>query len=437
MLTDFKRPSFEEVKNGVDADLRRVFGDGVNLSPDSVLGQLSGIFCYRMNDLFQQVELAYNNAFPHTASGRALDRFADLTGVVRQGSSRLDVALYVWIQGGELPSLGDVLTSNGTQFTVVDVEPGSISDAEMVAFGYPFERSAIEVDNVSIVLGSDGNGLTDGASDLRDAGVDWEVSNGLITAWGTTRQRLNISYIRSASKFSYHRVTVTGDRHVGAGSQWTVPVGWGEKVSVRQPFESSGGAGAEPDESYRARILLPRSTSGLGTVDTMQNYMAGIPGVTFCSVEENATGEAREDGMPPNSVRFIISGSASDDDIVKGIMYCKPAGIGTFGKHVHLGISWDIASGSNNTLTVTVESWMPDAVPSDYPTREMIERNVRTQIAGITRGQDVSPFRIAAHVTQTFPAINVCNVQINGRSDVLQQDSSLTFVVNTITINLP
>lgn len=75
---------------------RTVFGNGIDVSPDSPDGQIIGIVADRLADLWQADQATYNAAFPDTATAVSLDRVLAMTGVVRGGAvaSRVAVTLY-------------------------------------------------------------------------------------------------------------------------------------------------------------------------------------------------------------------------------------------------------------------------------------------------------------------------------------------------------
>lgn len=91
--TGFVAKPAADIRAELEAQFRTTFGNGIDLTPDSVFAQLIGIFSDRLADLWQAGQVLYTNAFPDGASGVALDQICALTGVSRLPATRTEVAV--------------------------------------------------------------------------------------------------------------------------------------------------------------------------------------------------------------------------------------------------------------------------------------------------------------------------------------------------------
>ena len=111
----------EEIVAELTASLRAVFGNNLNTSTESIMGQLVDIVAeFRAFD--QQVLLQVYRAFdPNSALGVALDRLANLTGSARKGAlfSEVDGLLEFSAAGSAVD--GDLINNddNSTQWQVI------------------------------------------------------------------------------------------------------------------------------------------------------------------------------------------------------------------------------------------------------------------------------------------------------------------------------
>lgn len=74
----FKAASYREIREALQEDFKRVFGEGINLDPSTPDGQLLDIFAYAYNALAQNIQGIVTNLNPATASGVFLDYLANL-----------------------------------------------------------------------------------------------------------------------------------------------------------------------------------------------------------------------------------------------------------------------------------------------------------------------------------------------------------------------
>jgi uncharacterized phage protein gp47/JayE len=111
----------QEIIEELTAKLRATFGNNLNTSTESIMGQLVNIVS-EFRALDQQVLLAVWRSFdPNSAIGVALDRLAALTGSVREGSTVSVVDGILTFSGAGTVNDGDLINNddNETQWEAV------------------------------------------------------------------------------------------------------------------------------------------------------------------------------------------------------------------------------------------------------------------------------------------------------------------------------
>lgn len=176
--TGFVTQSFETTKANLETSLRAVFGAAINLVPQSVFGQLVGIFSDRLTDLWQLGLALYNASFREGAAGVALDNIGALTGTTRKAAFPSEVLMSITgtpatavAAGGfraSIPGVGTVfentdailIPGGGTQtnvrFTAIETGPkpapaGTVTTIDTPTAGITSVTNPLDED----VLGAD------------------------------------------------------------------------------------------------------------------------------------------------------------------------------------------------------------------------------------------------------------------------------------------
>jgi uncharacterized phage protein gp47/JayE len=115
-----------DIKSEIEDALRASFGAQINLLPESVFGQLVGLFSERESLIWELMEDIYNSQYPANASGASLDKVLDLVGLLRLN------ALPSRIVGQALFGTASTVIPAGTQFSVLgDSEKVFSTDTEV------------------------------------------------------------------------------------------------------------------------------------------------------------------------------------------------------------------------------------------------------------------------------------------------------------------
>lgn len=79
----FRAKQQQEIIAEIQASLQAAFGQSINLLPESVFGQIVGIFSERETLVWQLAEAVYNSQYPESAEGSSVDNILALNGLRR------------------------------------------------------------------------------------------------------------------------------------------------------------------------------------------------------------------------------------------------------------------------------------------------------------------------------------------------------------------
>lgn len=117
--TGFNRQRLADILENLNAKLKSEFGENFNTSPESAVGQLTGIFAEALSNLWEIAETDYNAFNPSAATNVTLQNLVQLNSitVLRKSPSLVDLELTgtpaTLIPAGSLTSVVDT----GVQFT--------------------------------------------------------------------------------------------------------------------------------------------------------------------------------------------------------------------------------------------------------------------------------------------------------------------------------
>lgn len=188
-------PAYPDILANLIAAFTAIYGQTVYLGPDSADYQLLSIFSLKIADVFQAIQLIYNDRSPATAIGSGLDGIVKLNGLVRLAATYStalvtitgtsgsvitngvvrDISGFLWSLPGwvTIPSGGTVnVTAISQQAGNITAQPGdlqfiqnpqagwiSVTNGAAATAGLPFEpdsqlraRQAISVQLPSLTL---------------------------------------------------------------------------------------------------------------------------------------------------------------------------------------------------------------------------------------------------------------------------------------------
>lgn len=114
-ITDsgFVAKRLADIKAEIEAELKSLFGPGINLSAQSPLGQWVGVMADRFASLWELAEETYNSQYPETSFGTSLDDVCSIVGVERLEATYSTVTVRVYGANGTPVPAGFTVSVSG------------------------------------------------------------------------------------------------------------------------------------------------------------------------------------------------------------------------------------------------------------------------------------------------------------------------------------
>lgn len=388
--TGFNIPTLEEIQTSIEASLRADISPAIDVSPETPLGQLVGIFSSKVRENWEALLEAYNSNFPGSASGRSLAELSKLTATTRRAATYTEVEC------------------------TVNVDPGTYAIGTLIAHvaASPDSRFA----NTEAVTNGTAGALT-------VTGVNFAAqSTGRVVANANT-------------------LTVIAEAVTG----WNF---------ILNPLDGSTGSPIESDPALRARRLLEVRTQSGSAIDTIRASVLAIVGIEAVAIYENQENIAIGGLPPHSFEAVVYDGTptgtlVSDTAIGQVIWNKKPAGAKSHGAIT--ATATDTLGGSRSikfsrpdaieihcTLNVGVSRSLFDFVDGKADLRTAI---VEYATEFFKLGEDIVIAELIAE-TMRFPAVTNVNITL-GRAAGTQLAADLAifereipeFDTSRITVN--
>lgn len=122
----FNRKRLADIKAELEASYKLIFGDNIDVTPQSVFGQIIGIHSEREADLWEQSEFVYNAFYPSTAQGTSLSSLVTLNGITRQEATKSTVTIACGGTNGTIIPAGSIVSTSDTKEQFVSLVSGTI-----------------------------------------------------------------------------------------------------------------------------------------------------------------------------------------------------------------------------------------------------------------------------------------------------------------------
>lgn len=360
-------------------DICKRFKDEVGVdpseNPQSVMNVLFTIFADAPAELWEAYAAAYQQLFPNTACGVALDNVMQVGGVSRIGQAKTKYFISCTGQEGTVIPVGALIQSSSRpQRTFQAVSASIISSAnwrklairpiESIAGTFTFDfgvsRNATSgevgtyAESSSVTKKMTVSSYDDAYSQMLAAvqSFDALVKFGIAVSDETDDQgehSIVLTASGAADSFSatlckYITVTeVTSNIQFesaeygsyvladGVITQIVTTVdGWTACTNDIAPIKGRlTQTDAEARTSYTNRV----ASRGTGTVASIVSLLySDVDGVTFAAGYENYNDTTDAAGRPPHSIEIVVQGG-SDEDVANIIWKNKAGGIRAYGKH--------------------------------------------------------------------------------------------------------
>ena len=366
----FELKRLEEIKEGIESDLRSALGNGINLGSTELLGQQVGILAERfarVHELAQDVYFAFS---PNSANGKSLDDVAAITNVFRLPGLPSTASVIAYGAQGTLIPAGSQVSVEGNPDAIFEttsdyVIGAGVDEVQEITFNtvpdagdftlvydgeetvaIPFTAVALDVQNAlnnlnalqnTSVSGDFTNGfevsfggqdgqkpqpsLTVGSNTLKTAGIDVVIQIAETTPGVLPNVTMQVQAIEDGPTQAFANTLTVIETPVA---------GW---EAVTNPLDAKLGRNIETDAEFRLRRSLSLANPGTATVEAIRSRLLQLVDVKAAVVYENITMLPDGAGRPPKSFEAIVLGG-DNQEIADLIWQVKPAGIETYGSEL-------------------------------------------------------------------------------------------------------
>ena len=148
--TGFKRKRLDLLLQELNVEVKAIFGDNFNVSPESPDGQINGVVSESNANLWELAEEAYNAFNPKAASGAALSNLVQLNKINRLIATRSRVELSLTGDSGTVIVAGSLVSTSDTGDTLSTNHSVTIDGAGNAVV----QATALEFGPISILAGT-------------------------------------------------------------------------------------------------------------------------------------------------------------------------------------------------------------------------------------------------------------------------------------------
>ena len=112
--TGFKRKRLDLLLEELNSEVKSIFGDNFNVSPESPDGQINGVVSESNANLWEIAEEAYNAFNPKAASGVTLSNLVQLNGITRLPATKTRAELSLTGDPGTVIPVGSLVSTSDT-----------------------------------------------------------------------------------------------------------------------------------------------------------------------------------------------------------------------------------------------------------------------------------------------------------------------------------
>lgn len=348
-LEGFVRPRLPDIKAELESQLAEALGVAINTRPDSVFGQLIGVWAEREAVLWETAEQAYYAMYPHTAGGVSLTNAVAFTGMrpIAAEKTSLVATCYgvnntVIPDGSRIKSAVDgAITLSSTTNSKISLQAASYADIILltVAAGTLY---TVTIDGTT--YGYTAAGSDTAASILAGLATQVSAINGTAAV---TNNHLIITKNDQCGSYAISLSTNMQVAEVGTPIEFlcdsygsinpaigTVTLivsqiaGWDR---CKNNVAAIVGRGDETDTELRQRYGRSVYRKGAALVEAIAaKIYEDVDGVSATIIFENDSDIVDADGRPPHSIEVVVQGG-DNAEIAKKIWQNKAPGIQTFG----------------------------------------------------------------------------------------------------------
>jgi hypothetical protein len=311
--------TLEDIKAGIENDLRAAFGQSIDLTDASNFGKIVGIVSERFAVLWELAEAINSSQDPDSAMDAALEAIAAITGTLKESPRPSTVTLTLT----GTPAT-DILT--GSRSVVPDTGSAFITTADATITLLESWQSTVayaldeRVTNNSRVYQCIGAGTSAGSGGPTTTAAS--IVDGTVT-WKYLGEGTGAIDVASESVENGAIIAVAGDI-----SEIDTPVaGWSNVTNL---LDADLGVAQETNEDLRVRREEELADVGSSPLDAIRAKLLKVTGVTAVTMFQNVSDITDSDGLPPHSVEALVTGG-EDQAIRDALLAAVAGGIQTHG----------------------------------------------------------------------------------------------------------
>ncbi len=462
-INGFESKTLQEIKAELEADYRAAFGEDIDVSSTSVIGQVIGNQAKKYAQLWELLQALYSSFDPDNAEGVPLDGVAGFVATRRlpAAPSTAIVALYGDV-GTELLSadflirqteterefsLDEDITIEKTNTISMTLSVDTVSDStdyevtiSSTAYTYTSDASATEAEIIAGLVSE-----INGVSSLMSAEDNGDGTLTIVSLDGKT----GYSVLYSAN-LALEEIASPGEFTAVTPGALSVPIGTLTEVvtpvsgldSIDNLVSGTVGTDVETDAQLRERRRKSLTGLGRGTSEAIRSrLLQEVSGTYGVSVLNNRTDSTDGDGRPPHSFEVVLQGG-DEDEIAEKIWENMPVGIQTFGGTTITvqdseGDDQDISFSRPTSIYIWLDIELSLYPEEDFPTggiSAVKDAVVEWSLTEYTAGKDVIRQRVSIPV-YSVPGIGEITITIGTSSAPATPPGSYTATDVSIATN--
>lgn len=363
--TGFSIKILRDCLSDINARLVTVFGPSINTNPQSVFGQLAGVFSERLADAWELALDDWNAGDPDTATGISFINLASINGVTQLGATYSQVSARLFGTAGTVVPTGTIFSVNGNttaQFqTLAPVTLGAgIGEVQRITWASVPVAGAYTLQlyrGITASLAYNANAaaiqtaLTAAIVTLCPAatvtvtgdytvGFTFTFGGGFglqpqplislpTNTTGVTPTAAELTTGVSQAEVVVQSLTI-GPNLANAFTLTNIVTSVAGLASALNAVDATLGRNLETIPAMKIRRAQQLATAGAGTVAAIKSKLAKVAGVAAVVVFENDTDLTDSGGRPPHSLEVVAQNGAASD-IAATLYACKGDGMGLFG----------------------------------------------------------------------------------------------------------
>lgn len=419
----FVRPRLPEVKAEIEAELTEALGVPINTRPDSVFGQLIGVWSEREAILWETAEAVYYAMYPHTAEGVSLVNSVAFTGVRPISAEKTSLIETCYgVNNTTIPAgsriksaVDEAITLSSTTNSKISLQAASYTDITLLSVaadtlytvtidGTTYSYTSTAGDTATSILISLAAQMSaiDGIADVNNnhfiiTRTDQRGSYAI--SLSTNMQPIEVGTPIEFLCDSYGSI----DPAIGTITQIVTQIaGWNRCINNAAAVV---GRDNETDTGLRQRYGRGVYRKGAALIEAIAaKIYEDVDGVTAAITFENDTDEIDSDGRPPHAIEVVVQGG-DEATIAKTIWQNKAPGIQTFGTtavdiYDSQGVKKTIKFNRPLAKKVWIKVQIAKNTDEDFPgdTPSQVQQSIYTEGLEYTIGKDVVLQRFAGTI---------------------------------------